>query len=365
MRIKKIELAQCALPLPRPIRLGPVEIKEREFVALRLTADDGTVGDALSYPRGAPLLATTSALAPSILNSDVSERRLTIENRLQSLVNNRMMLTKAASLFDIALWDIASKTAEQPLYQLLGACRHHVPVMVVAGYYLDQRSAEDIEREISDLCDQGFSRIKMMISGTDADFDFRLIKSLQKIAGNRLSIDAHWAFRNVPEAIQGLRRIDDLGLQFIEDPFGPHQSHLYPGLKNVLRTPLASGEDYVDENALGQSLQSLEILRLDATTCGGISSAVNVLGAARLAGKAVLPHVFLPVHAQLAGCFNAIEAVELVPVEIGACPMWDLLEGGVDIQSGSLRLDQRPGAGFHLDWERVERTATETFVLGN
>lgn len=363
MKIARIQIAQCALPLPRPIRLGPVEIKTREFVALRLTAEDGTVGDALAYPRGAPLYQTTEALAGSVLSSNVHARRHTIDGTLQSLVNNRPMLTKAASLYDIALWDLASRSVYQPLNQLLGSRRDTVPVMVVAGYYLDQRSISEIEAEVGDLCEQGFTRIKVMISGADADFDFKLVKALHAIAGERLSIDAHWAYRTVPEAIHGLRRIDDLGLRFIEDPFGPHQAHLYEKLGRGFRTPLASGEDFVDENVLGQHLAALPVLRLDATTCGGVSSAMNVLGAARITGNSVLPHVFLPIHAQLAGSFDCIEAVELIPIDVGACPMWDLLEGGFNIAGGQLKIDQRPGAGFHLNWEQVAHYAIKTFDI--
>ena len=55
MRITRVLAAECSLPLPRPIRLGPVEIKTREFVALRLETDTGLFGDALGYPRGGPL----------------------------------------------------------------------------------------------------------------------------------------------------------------------------------------------------------------------------------------------------------------------------------------------------------------------
>lgn len=361
MKVQKIQIAQCALPLPRPIRLGPVEIKTREFIAVRLTGADGTVGEALSYPRGAPLFELTKALAPRVLGTRSAFRRETLDGAMQALVNNRMMLTKAASLFDIALWDMSCRQYDLPLYKLMGAYRQTVPVMVVAGYYLDQRSTADIEREVADLCGEGFTRIKVMISGADAQFDLNLVKALHKIAGDRMSVDAHWAYRTVPQAILGLRRIDDLGLRFIEDPFGPHQAQLYRALKTQFRTPLASGEDFVDENALGESLNDLSILRLDATTCGGVTAANNLLGAAKVRGTAVLPHVFMPIHAQLAGSHDCIEAVELIPIEVGACPMWDLLEGGFDIRNGQLEIDQRPGSGFHLNWAKVTENAVFSF----
>ncbi len=357
MRVVRVETAECKLPLPRPIRLGPVEIRTRDFVVLRLTADDGTTGDALAYPRGGPLLEATARMAHGVVGKDADMRRATVDGFLQNHVNNRAGYVKAASLFDIALWDLAAKRAGLPLHRMLGAVRTSVPVMVVAGYYLDQRTVADVCREVGELCDAGYQRIKIMILGNDPAFDEKLVRSALAIAGDRLCVDAHWAFRSVPEALHTLRRLDGLGLRFVEDPFGPFQATLYPELQAAMRTPLGSGEDLSDPHDLFALSRSISVLRVDATTCGGITAAQSVVEAASLSGRSVLPHVFLPVHAQLAGAHRAIDAAEYIPVESGACPMFDLLEGKPDIEGGTLRIDQRPGAGFTLDWAAVERYA--------
>ena len=363
MKITAIHAAECKLPLPRPIRLGPVEIWTRDFVVLRLEADSGLVGDALAYPRGTTLFESVRRMAPFVLGSDVALRRATVDGFLQRFVNGRPTYVKAASLYDIALWDLAAKEVGQPLYTMLGGCRHQVPVMVVAGYYLDQRSIADVCDEVRLRVEEGYGRIKIMISGTDLDFDERLVAAAKAVAGDRLCADAHWAFRNLPDAYRTCKRLEKYDLAFIEDPFGPYQGDLTGSLQAKLSTPLAYGEDLSDPQTVGRAIAQVPILRLDATTCGGISTAMGLVEQAGNAGNAVLPHVFLPVHAQLAGALRAIDAVEYIPIEVGACPMFDLLDSRPTIVGGLLTIDQRPGAGFALDWDKVDQTAAERFTL--
>jgi L-alanine-DL-glutamate epimerase-like enolase superfamily enzyme len=357
VKVQTVQIAECALPLPRPIRLGPVSITHREFVALRLIADNGMFGDALGYPRGGPLIEAAERMASQMLGGEIHNRRGVVDGFLQNHVNNRPSFIKAASLYDIAMWDLAAKAAALPLHQMLGSAAAEVPVMVVAGYFLDQRTVADVCREVEAFCAEGFTRIKVMISGTNPQFDADLVGALHAIAGDRLSVDAHWAFRSVQQAYEGLRRIDDLGLRFIEDPFGPYQANLYPALKQFLKTPVASGEDLPDAQSLSELSRHLPILRIDATTCGGITGAQSIIEFASLMGAAVLPHVFLPVHAQLAGAHRSIEAVEMIPIESGACPMFDLLEEPPQFRQGNLVIDQTPGAGFRLRWDQVQRYA--------
>jgi L-alanine-DL-glutamate epimerase-like enolase superfamily enzyme len=360
MKITEIKVAECKLPLPKPIRLGPVEVRTRDFVVVRIVTESGLVGDALGYPRGTALFESVKRMAGWVLGKDTVNRRSITHDFLQNFVNGVPTYVKAASLVDIALWDIAGKEVRQPVFRMLGAIRSEVPVMVVAGYYLDQRTVEDVEREVASLTEQGFDRIKVMVRGNDLEFDERFVRAMHAIAGHRLCIDAHWSWNSVTEAYQLCRRLDDLNLRFIEDPFGPYRARQSAELQSMLRTPLACGEDAPDAVALFDLARTTKILRVDATTCGGLTPAIAVAEASGLIGHAVLPHVFLPVHAQMAGAISSIEAIELIPRDVGACPMFDLLQRAPDIQNGVLRIDEEPGAGFDLNWKHVEAFAVQT-----
>ena len=67
MQITKVQIAECGIPLPYVLRLGPVEIRTRDYVLLRVETDAGVFGEAIGYPRGTPLFDTLSSMARRIL----------------------------------------------------------------------------------------------------------------------------------------------------------------------------------------------------------------------------------------------------------------------------------------------------------
>src|ERR1700685_4556123 len=171
VQISKIQIAECSIPLPYVLRLGPVEIRNRDYVLLRVVCEDGVFGEAIGYPRGTPLLETLSSMGRRILGADSNMRRQVMFNLEQANVPARAALTRGLSLIDIALWDIACKRARQPLFQFIGGLRTTAEVTVVAGYYIDQRSIADVVDEVGRLADSGYRRVKIMLKGNDPAFD--------------------------------------------------------------------------------------------------------------------------------------------------------------------------------------------------
>jgi L-alanine-DL-glutamate epimerase-like enolase superfamily enzyme len=299
-----------------------------------------------------------------VIGWDVNERRAFSESTLSAFVNGRPTFVKATSLLDIAFWDIAAKAAKQPLFRLLGGSRREVPVMAVGGYYLNERSIEDVCEEIRALIDTGHQRVKIMLSGSDPDFDRRYVEAVSLVASGKLGADAHWSWRSIPQALRTCRLIDDAGLLFLEDPFGAFQWPLSFQLQSHLKTPVAMGEDMPDDVSLFGLTDRLSVLRVDATTCGGIGPVADVIAAATLRGAAILPHVFGQIHAQLAGAYSGIEAVEYIPESTGADPLSLILRRNLKIDSGMLTIDEEPGAGIELDWDGVERYKVDSFQVG-
>jgi len=363
VRTTRLQAAECSVPLPKPIRLGPVEIFNRDFVVLRLHAKDGLYGDAIGYPRGTPLLESVSRLSRRFLDVDPFLRRQAVDRVLGSLVNGRPSYIRATSLFEIALTDIACKVMGAPWYKLMGGVRNTAPVMVVAGYYLDSRTIDDVVREVSGLLEAGFPRIKINLLGTDPVFDARYVEQVNRVAEGHLAADAHWSWNSVAAAISGFRRLDEAGLAFLEDPFGPYRNDWVADLAAQIKTPIACGEDMPDTGSLLRLTDHARYLRVDATTCGGIGAAFGVSEAASLKGATILPHVFLPLHAQLAGCCPGVEMAELVAQSSGADPLDLLLLRMPPIENGFVHIDQTPGLGIELNWSNVEKYCVNSVAI--
>jgi L-alanine-DL-glutamate epimerase-like enolase superfamily enzyme len=353
LKVNRVEAALVRVPLPQELRLGPMRITTRDYVALRVHTDAGLHGDALGYPRGTPLLESVARVARHLPGHDPLMRRQPLHAFEQGNVTSLAGYGRALSLVDIALWDICCKVAGLPLYQMLGGLRSRVPVTAVAGYYMDCRPLSEIADEVAQRLDEGFARVKVMLKGDDPDFDLRYVRAVTSRAPGRVAADAHWSWTTLTDALRVCRQLDDAGLAFLEDPFPPHAIELTTALAARLRTPLAAGEDVPGARAMLQLASHVAVLRVDATTCGGITGALAALHAAGLSGCNVLPHVFAPLHVHLACAFGHVEAVEWIPEASGADPLETLLLRPPRPKDGQLIPDPHPGVGLELDWTRV------------
>jgi len=172
-----------------------------------------------------------------------------------------------------------------------------------------------------------------------------------------IGADAHWTWTTLTEAKRLCRDLDQLGLSFLEDPFATSDWRLTHELQRQITTPLAAGEDVFGPRAFSDLVGGIDILRVDATTCGGLTGAIEAIHIAAAAGKTVLPHVFPPLHVHLACAFPNVEAVEIIPQESGADPLQALLRGCPTPAGGKMKPSEEPGVGISLDWNAIEGVA--------
>ena len=302
-------------------------------------------------------------MARQTIGANVEMRREVMARLEQRNIPGRAALTRALSLFDIALWDIACKSAGQPLFRFLGGLRQQADITAVAGYYMDRRTIADIADEVAELCDGGYSRVKIMLKGDDPDFDREYAAAVSKRAPGRVAADAHWSWTTVTEAKRLCRDLDTMGLNFIEDPFSAGDWRFTHELQGHLQTPIAAGEDVFGIRTFADLVPGIGILRVDATTCGGLTGAVEAIHLAAGAGRTVFPHVFAPLHIHLACAFPNVEGAEFIPQASGADPFQNLLRECPVVKDGKMKPSDDPGIGICIDWDTVERTARRTAVI--
>jgi L-alanine-DL-glutamate epimerase-like enolase superfamily enzyme len=363
LKITKIQIAECGIALPYVLRLGPVEIRTRDYVLLRMETESGIFGEAVGYPRGTPLFEVLSNMGRRMLGKDARMRRQAMFALESSNVPARGGLTRGLSMLDVAFWDIAAKLSNQPLFQLLGGLRDAAEVTVVAGYYVDQRGVDDVVKEVRALDEAGCRRVKIMLKGDDRAFDLKYASAVAQAMPGRVAADAHWTWSTFTEAKRACLDLDDLGLNFLEDPFSAADIRWTHQLRRELKTPIAAGEDVFGPGVVGDLVSGIDVLRVDATTVGGITGAVEAIGIAAAAGRTVFPHVFAPLHVHLACAFPNVEAVEWITKESGADPLDKFLRRLPVMREGKMAPSMEPGAGISIDWDAVERVARRSTVI--
>jgi L-alanine-DL-glutamate epimerase-like enolase superfamily enzyme len=254
----------------------------------------------------------------------------------------------ALSAIDIALWDIKGKALDQPLWKLLGGLRNTVPAYASGSLrrgLTDDQCATAARR----LVDKGFREMKtqMALPGNPSPADeVRRARVVREAAGPdiRLMCDINQRWR--PEqAIDIGRRVEDVGLCWLEDVTA-HDD--YAGLARVtaaLSTPVAGGEYVWGMVPFRQMIEarSVDIVMVDLVRVGGVTAWMKVAAMAEAFNLPIVSHLAPELHAPLVAAAPNGLTVEYMPWTLA------LFRETPALENGELTLSDKPGFGLEFD----------------
>lgn len=352
------------LPLDAPLELGRMVVREREYVVVRVDADGlAAPGAAWSLTRGLPIAAALEGLvAPHAVGVPV-----TATARVQQSVRAANgpagrggAALRAASLLDVALWDLAARAAKLPLHALLGGLRDEVPVMAVSAYPGGPLGPEAAGERLAALRADGHALVKAARWPDPRDTRTVLERAAAAGPEGGIAVDAAWAWEDAHAALAELSAWGETPLAWLEDPLPAERTSALRRLRERCPHPLAVGDEVGDAELLATLARDrlADLVRLDATVAGGITGALRVLGACWHAGAPVSLHVGLPIHVHLAAAHPACLGVEaFVGEDVALDPVERLLADPPQVAGGRVRAPAGPGLGCAPDWELVERHA--------
>ena len=237
-------------------------------------------------------------IQPMILGMDPLDREV-IWHKVYNLMRDhgqKGMPIQSLSGVDIALWDIAGKFLDQPVYKLLGgAFRESIPVY---GYGMMLQKYPDLEarftEESAKIKDMGFLAMKMKI-GLHPDKDIKLVDAVRRGIGDemRLMVDANHAY-TAREAIPLGRELQNLGVYWFEEPVAPEDHQGYRDLCEALDMSIAGGEAEFTRWGFRDLIKNrcVDILQPEVCALGGITEYQKVLAMAHAHFIPVVNHVW-------------------------------------------------------------------------
>jgi len=357
LKIRSVRAVTVAVPLPRPIIMGPIRYDAREYVIVEVSTDEGLSGVGFGMTRDAPVASIVDRnISPLVVGEDPrdTERLWQLVYDANLIIGQRGIFMRALSAFDIALWDLKAKSLGAPLWRLLGGYRTRVPAQVAGCYPAEDVTLDDLSAEVAGYAARGFAYVKIAAGALEED-TARLQAARAAGPTTRLIHDVHWAWRDVLEVLPVVRGWEDLELDSLEDPFPSDLSGMIERLREETRIPLSLGEDYVGRWAYGDLLRSglADIVRVDATTIGGISEVIKVVAMASSYGLPISPHVFPEIHVHLGAAFGNVRAVEMTDPDRGYEALFRLFSTWVIVENGQLIAPETPGLGVEIDWAAV------------
>ena len=354
--VRSVEAWTVTVPLDAPVRNGTATITEREYVVVRVTADDGTAGTAHALTRGLALgRAVRSTVGPTLVGRDPVGSALWWDAAWHSLSvhgGRSGLLVRALSAVDIALWDLKGRLLGAPVCALLGAAPGPVPALAAAGYYRDG----DLRAEYARLRDEGWPAAKAMVGALPPVEDAARVDAATAGFGADVAVDANGAWRSADAALRFLKAVEGR-VTFVEEPFRPDDLGALRRLRAATDVDLAVGEFASGRQEFTELVRGelVDVVRVDATVVGGVTEWLVVAGLAAAHRLRVVPHYYPEVHAHLVAATPDADLVEVVPHSSGAENLHRLLRAGPVVRDGAVVVGDAPGFGLEWDWDVVER----------
>ena len=130
-------------------------------------------------------------------------------------------IVEVLAAFDAALWDLAAKAADVPLYKYLGACRDKVPAYAST---FTQETVADYEPLARDCVDRGYKAIKLHAFG-EVKKDLEACRLVRETVGDdiELMLDASTAY-TYEEALWADRELEKLNFYWLEEPMRDYET---------------------------------------------------------------------------------------------------------------------------------------------
>lgn len=324
---------------------------------LRLETDEGIEGIGYVSRLGAtsvkPLLTVLEGYLEQVMGADPLSIEAVYTRIFRRGGGLPGFVERAASLIDVALWDINGKAAGQPVYKLMGGYRDRLPCY--ASWRIEPgESLDATASNAAYLVGQGFKAMKFHTGGRDRAYVIEHMRVLRGTVGPdadiMIDVNQRW---DVKQAIAMAGALQPYNPYWIEDPIPLDDYEGLRQVKDAVETRICGGEVY---RGIAQFRHLLENKAVDIAMVDldvGMTGFLKVAHAAETFATPVVNHLATEIMAHgIAAVPNGL-TVEYYP---WALP---LFKDPPALEEGLLVLPDRPGFGLELDEAALTRFAIE------
>ena len=204
---------------------------------------------------------------------------LDIEARLNDLHLFTAGNSTIKSAFDMALYDLATKNAAQPLYQFLGGIKKEMVTDITVGIGTPSETAEQAKAFVQN----GATILKIKL-GKDVVTDVNRIKTIRESIGRniKIRIDANqgWNFEDAKNALVQLAEYD---IEFCEQPMRTYNDGLLPKLIQISPIKIMADESMYNHHDALRLIHNnaCDYINIKFAKSGGILEALKIIAVAK------------------------------------------------------------------------------------
>jgi len=265
------------------------------------------------------------------------------------------------SSIDIALWDLAGKAAGRPVCELLGGSAG-AEVPVYASEVMPE-TPDEVRRIAERAVADGYPALKLGWGplGRDLAHDEALARAAREVLGDGrlLMLDGGMGY-SVKRAAELVRRLDDVGLYWLEEPLAADDYDGYRRLSDAVPIRIAAGEADATIGPYRALVERghVDVLQPDIARCGGFTVARQIAALQRESGVEIVPHCF-STGVLVAASLHFVATLDrptLSEYSVAGSPLvGELLQEPFRLRDGMLAVPAGSGLGVDLDDDVLER----------
>jgi L-alanine-DL-glutamate epimerase-like enolase superfamily enzyme len=360
MKIAEIKAFPVSVKVEKGARLAIGRAVKRDTVIVKVTTEDGIVGWGESHH------ARSAGVIAEIVNSTLKE--LVLPASADDVVGIWAKIydwqlkshgmgaatAMAMSGLDMALWDIRGKAVGWPLYKLLGGGPR--PIKAYAGgVALGWQEPQALADEVAPHVEVGFKAVKLRVGDTPSRDIARVRRVRERFPELTILVDANTGY-SLDDVRHVMPAYEELRVDWLEEPFAPHDHHSYMYAARLGRVPLACGENHYTRFEFARVIEdgAVTVVQPDVSKAGGPTEMLRIAAMASARKLKINPHssitslnhattVHLLMATENAGYFEADGTDENPLRTVMTSPECKIG------QDGTVMMSDKPGIGVDVD----------------
>lgn len=343
---------------PFTIATGTLHYAQNTFI--RIHTENGLygVGECSAFPMIAgETQATCFEMAKEFASLWKSKDASQIQARMDELHAYTAFNSTIKSAFDMALYDLAAKAADQPLYKFLGGSQKELETDLTIGIDTPENMASTAQHFIK----KGVQILKIKL-GKDANEDVIRIQRISDAVGPDipLRIDANQGW-NFDEAVYVLQALGQYNIQFCEQPMRHWYDDRLPLLRKMSPVKIMADESVFNHYDAKRLIiaEACDYVNIKFAKSGGILEATKINDICEqyhvhcMMGGMLESRVALTAFAHFALAHENIIFYDLDTCLLGHTE--DPVSGGVQYDRFNLKVPETPGLGADVSEQFLQK----------
>ncbi len=368
MNIGKVEISQLNVALNQAISTPLGTIDAARNVVVKIITDNGIYGWGEASPF-APITGDSQEsnyiTAQQIAKLLVGKDALAIDERMTEINKFTVGEPSIRSAFDMALYDLAAKAANMPLYQFLGGSHRELRTDLTIGM---KDTVEQTVQHAKEVIAAGFNAIKMKVGRPNLE-DVAHVKAVRELVGEDIAmkIDSNQGW-DYPTAVANIKAMAPLNLEYSEQPLAAWDYDGLATLRKKVDLPICADESVFNHHDALKlvKLDAVDYLNIKLGKAGGIHTGLKINAIAEAAQIKCMVGCFAESRLGLSAAAHFSMAkpnIYFIDLDSSYEFKSDPVIGGLvfdDKIGGLIHLPESIGHGADIDVSTLENTVSIT-----